>query len=40
MEPQVINQEVLLFTATGFYSRQFYKRNSGGDRDYSVIEKI
>ena len=40
MEPQVVNQEVLLFTATGFYSRQFYKRKSEADSDYSVIEKI
>jgi len=40
MEPQIINQEVLLFTATGFYCRQFCKRNSEGDSDYSVVEKI
>jgi len=40
MEPQVANPEVLLFTATGFYSRQFYKRTSEGDSEYSVTEKI
>src|SRR5436190_3917922 len=31
MEPQVINQEILLFTGSSLYSRKFCKRNSDNE---------
>jgi hypothetical protein len=39
---QVINQEILLFTGSGFCSRQFSKRDSDteGDNDYSAMEEL
>jgi hypothetical protein len=42
MEPQVINQEILLFTGSGFCSRQFCKRDSDneGNSDYSAMEEL
>jgi hypothetical protein len=42
MEPQVINQEILLITGSGFCSRQFCKRDSDneGNNDYSAMEQL
>lgn len=42
MEPRVINQEILLFTGSGFCSRQFCKKDSDaeGDNDYSAVEEL
>jgi hypothetical protein len=42
MEQQVINHEILLFTGSGFCSRQFCKRDSDveGNNDYSAMEEL
>ena len=42
MEPEMIKQEVLLFTGTGYYNRQICIRNSDGESnsDYTVKEKL
>jgi hypothetical protein len=42
MEPQVINQEILLFTGSSFCSRKFCKRNDDGEcnTDHSPIEEL
>ena len=44
MEPQVINQEILLFTGSSFCSRKFCKRNNdeqcnGGHSPMEELEK-
>lgn len=40
MEPQVINQEILLFTGSRFCNRQFCRRNDDGNSDYSEMEEL
>ena len=41
MEPKIINQEILLFTGTGFCSRPFSKRDSDHDSEnYSSMEEL
>lgn len=42
MEPQVINQEILLFTASSFCSRKFCKRSGDqeSDSDRSPMEGL
>ena len=42
MEPQVVNQEILLFTSSSFCSRKFCKRKSDGESkcDYSPTEEL
>jgi hypothetical protein len=42
MEPQVINQEILLFTGSSLYSRKFCKRNNDNENsgDQSPMEEL
>jgi len=41
MEPQVINQEILLFTGSSFCSRKFCKRNSDeSNSDHFPMEEL
>ena len=42
MEPQVINQEILLFTGSSFCSRKFYKRKNDdkSNNDHSTMEEL
>jgi len=42
MEPQVINQEILLFTSSNFCSRKLCKKNSDEESksDYSPSEEL
>ena len=42
MEPQVINQEILLFTESSFCNREFCRRDSGeqNNNDYSPMEDL
>ena len=41
MEPQIINQEILLFTGSSFCSRKFCKRNDDeGNSDHSPMEEL
>jgi len=41
MEPQVINQEILLFTGSSFCSRKFSKRNGDDEsRSESSMEEL
>jgi hypothetical protein len=42
MEPQIINQEILLFTGSSFCNRQFCKRddNDGNNSKHSSMEEL
>src|SRR5580765_1345870 len=40
MEPQVINQEILLFTGSSFCSRKFCKRDDECNSDHSPLEEL
>ncbi len=42
MEPQIINQEILLFTGSSFCNRQFCKRddNDGSNSKHSSMEEL
>ena len=40
MEPQVINQEILVFTGSNFCSRKFCKRNDESNGDHSPMEEL
>lgn len=40
MEPQVINQEILLFTGSGFCNRQFSKRENDKEETQSSMEQL